>query len=167
MSLLIDFYLKKKPNSHGKWIEDIWAYSDEELEENHQFIQWLFPTSKPSAFNPNAPLLTTDDIDQFKNNADLKKNLLKSLDLLLNFWGFSRLNEQVFMNSSQKLSRWLEDGNHNLLRVDRVLHSLTLLGMQQFAKKFFDCLRSEAEKKNSPGIKNSLNNYWNKSIKSI
>ena len=31
----------------------------EEWENNHDFIQWLFPTSTPSKFNPYAPVLTS------------------------------------------------------------------------------------------------------------
>jgi hypothetical protein len=49
--MIIDFYRKTSPDSEGRYLEEIWAWSDDELMAEHDWIQRLFPTDHPSAFN--------------------------------------------------------------------------------------------------------------------
>ena len=66
MSRVVDFYLGTRPDTEGRFLKDLWSWSDRDLEEVHDFIQWLFPLPEPSQFNPDAPLLTAEDIAAFK-----------------------------------------------------------------------------------------------------
>ena len=59
---LIEFYRGIAPDSEGRTLADLWAFSDDEMEEVHDFIQWMFPLREPSRFNPDAPLLTDEDV---------------------------------------------------------------------------------------------------------
>ena len=43
-----DFLTLKGKDFKGRTLEDIWSFSDKEIEENHDFIQIVFPLNKPS-----------------------------------------------------------------------------------------------------------------------
>ena len=42
------FLLNAEEDFKGRFISDIWKYSDYEIESHHDFIQLLFPLNKPS-----------------------------------------------------------------------------------------------------------------------
>ena len=46
-----------------------------ELEENHSYIQWLFPNYYQSAFNSDAQPLTKDEALIFINHPDVYKSI--------------------------------------------------------------------------------------------
>ena len=87
VSRLIQFYLGDIPNSAGQTISDILNYSYEEQEAIHDYIQWLFPLREPSAFNPDAPVLSQQDIQSFRGSEVLQKQLLDALKKMLAFYG--------------------------------------------------------------------------------
>ena len=70
LSNLVAFYRENAPDSEGRTLSQLWAWDDERLEEVHDYIQWLFPLPEPSQFNPDAPLLTPQDIEAFKWDSD-------------------------------------------------------------------------------------------------
>ena len=88
-SKIVDFYLGKVSNDEKFYLEDILKFSFEELESNHHYIQWMFPTDQKSNFNPKAELLTNEDVEQFKSNnlqievvtgkSTMMKNIVKEL----------------------------------------------------------------------------------------
>jgi len=87
MSRLVDFYRGLGTDIEGRLLEDILAWNDDELEEVHDFIQWLFPLPEPSQYNPDAPLLTKEDIAAFKSDPVLQANLMRSFERILAFLG--------------------------------------------------------------------------------
>jgi hypothetical protein len=52
MSRLLDFYRGVGADTEGRRLEDILAWPDDDLEEVHDFIQWLFPLPEPSRASP-------------------------------------------------------------------------------------------------------------------
>ncbi|MFL2776352.1 MAG: hypothetical protein ACJ0DM_03900, partial [Gammaproteobacteria bacterium] len=42
------FLTNQGPDFKGRSLEEIWAYSDNEIESTHDFVQLVFPTNKPS-----------------------------------------------------------------------------------------------------------------------
>jgi hypothetical protein len=93
MSRLLDFYRGKSPDSEGRFLKDLLAWSDLDLEEVHDFIQWLFPLPEPSRFNPDAPLLTSEDIAAFNHDERLRANLAKSFERILSFLGLEGIKD--------------------------------------------------------------------------
>ena len=45
----------------GDTLDEIMKWPDEWLEEDHDYIQWLFPSTEPSQMNSAAPTLTRDE----------------------------------------------------------------------------------------------------------
>jgi hypothetical protein len=143
MSCLLDFYRGEGIDCEGRSLREILAWPDDDLEEVHDFIQWLFPLPEPSQFNPDAPLLTKADIDAFKSDSVLQANLLKSFERILGFLGLSLSANGEVAQSEHFKSRvadvWAMP-NHNWLRITRILRSLMLLAMDAQAHAFYQRL---------------------------
>ena len=78
---LLRFYRLEGADARGRTLADIWSWGAGRLEDVHDYIQWLFPLPEPSAFNPDAPILTEDAVDAFHADAHLRQRLLRSLTL--------------------------------------------------------------------------------------
>lgn len=97
--------------------ERIMSYNECELESDHEFIQWLFPTIRKSAFNRNAPIIDIKELRANPKFQDAAEKMLRSLDLMKSFWGI--MGDEIY--DVEKFQR-LDD--HNGLRLSRVLQSL-------------------------------------------
>src|SRR6476661_4163152 len=87
---LLGFYSGTGSDDRGRRLEDIWRFSHEELEDVHDYIQWLFPLAERSAFNPGAPVLDEATIQRFRTDETLRRNVERSLGVMLDFYGFAR-----------------------------------------------------------------------------
>lgn len=146
--VIIQFYSGKSADVRGRMLQDIWQQNHEWLEKTHDYIQWLFPLTERSRFNPNAPILTDDDIQEFRNREDLRNNLVTSLKLMLGFYGLSCQESkdgtiEINLDKSflERKKIWVHWGNHNHLRITRILKSLHSLGLEIYAQAFFKCLQ--------------------------
>jgi hypothetical protein len=120
---LVAFYNGAAPDNRGRYLRDILKWPDERLESVHDYIQWLFPLAEPSAFNPSAPTLDAETIAAFHHSDELRENLRASFHRMRDF----------YRNDPQ----WLTPGNHNHLRLTRILKSLRLLGLPEESTEFY------------------------------
>ncbi len=143
MSKLIQFYKGIGTDTAGRTHDEVLAFSDMEMEDLHDFIQWIFPLRTASAYNADAPLVSDADIAAFVSDPALQSQLLRSFDRFLRFVGLERIDGRVqpAPDFATQQDVWLSP-NHNWLRVTRVLHSLRLLGLEQESRAFFNCIRS-------------------------
>jgi hypothetical protein len=160
MSQLTEFYRGAGTDSEGRTLAGIWAYSDADLESIHDFIQWLFPLRERSRFNPDAPLLTDADIEQFRTDAKLRENLARSFEVFLAFLGLRYQEGRVTraVDFDKKMPVWRYP-NHNWLRITRVLTSTRLLGLEEQSRAFFDFLKDLRDSGRS-GITADTFGYW-------
>jgi len=160
MSQLIEFYRGTSSDARGRNLERIWAYSDNEMEDHHDFIQWLFPLQEPSQFNPNAPVLSDEDIRIFRENASLRENLARSFERFLSFLGLARDEKRIGPGPDyERRSGVFTSPNHNWLRITRVLTSLRLLGLEADGQAFFACLQ-DLVKNGQARVSNDTMAYW-------
>ena len=140
MSKLLDFY--RDSGNPYKWSTIVGKWTDLHWEGGHDYIQWVFPTQQPSNFNPDAPLLSEDDIKIFKADPELQERLELSFARFLAFVGLKYENGEVKKADDFETKRavW-RTANHNWLRITRVLTSLRLLGKQKLAEAFYDYLK--------------------------
>lgn len=163
-SQLIEFYRGDSPDIHGRFLQDILQWPDERLESQHDFIQWLFPLTEPSQVYADAPLLDLATIDTFRNDPQLKNKVRTSLQTMLRFYGFSvdlslPIHLQLSAKFAQISAHWLSPGNHNLLRITRILKSLRLLGLDDEARAFYEVVAS------LPRISDLTRRYWSAAAK--
>ena len=166
MSQLLNFYRGKSTDSEGRLLKDIWTWNDDELESVHDYIQWLFPLSALSRFNPDAPLLTGNDIAAFKVEPLLQANLLMSFKRILTFLGFEMTTDGKIVeadNFHERIADIWAIPNHNWLRISRILRSLTVLGLKAPAHAFYDKLRSYYDSRRFPIPTNTFA-YWTDAV---
>ena len=137
---VIKFYLGKGTDHAGRSVDQILMMSAGELESTHDYIQWLFPLSSASSASVDAPILDASAIAEFRGSEKLRSNLIRSLRVMLAFYGLELDDadeEDVWITEAPTFNNrsrvWLSRGNHNYLRMTRIMKSLALLGCRAHA----------------------------------
>ena len=78
-------FLESSDTDHqGRSLNDIWAYSDFQIEYTHNFIQLIFPLDKPSRHNFNGLYLDDNTtLERIKANQLAKENVIRSSEWFL------------------------------------------------------------------------------------
>ncbi|MCK4934226.1 MAG: hypothetical protein KAR79_01440 [Simkaniaceae bacterium] len=160
----LEFYRGNSSNAHGVTLSQIWNYSEATLESQHNYIQWLFPSSRQSRFNLQAPLVNEEIQRAFREAPNLQANLDRSFIMMLRFYGLEKnLSTGRIVKGSNFQERscvWMTPSNHNFLRLDRMIKSLSLLGKQEDARSLYFALESLFLDDNHSVLENSLRNFW-------
>lgn len=160
---IVQFYRGEIPNNEGNFIDEILSWSFDRLEMDHSYIQWLFPLEEKSNFNIDAPILTTNDIKEFRKDVILQEKFLFSFHKILLFFGFVLEGNNIRVQIDgeyHKDAKWLFRGfNHNMLRITRVLRSLYLLEQEELSKKFLEVLRNYRD-----CVSENTWNFWESAI---
>lgn len=157
-------------DDRGRTLDDILAWDNARLEAIHDYIQRLFPLPEPSAFNASAPLLSAQDIAAFRDDPALQGRLLAAFRRMLEFYGFELGEDdarpevlEAHGPAAQKRA-WLTPGNHNMLRITRVLRCLTLLGLTSHARAFLAALERLYDAEAAPAIGAVTMRYWREAV---
>ncbi|XP_044519811.1 opioid growth factor receptor isoform X2 [Gracilinanus agilis] len=137
--LNLQFYKNEitfSPNGH--YIEDIlknWRKDYDRLEDNHSYIQWLFPL-RERGVNWHAKPLTLREIEEFKKSADVMKRFVQAYELMLDFYGIELENRETGKvrkaDNYQERFRNLDLHSHNNLRITRILKCLGEMGYEHY-----------------------------------
>ena len=152
---LVGFLSGGAPDSSGRVLEEILAWPDQRLEAVHDFIQWLFPLTEPSPVNPDAPVLDAATIAEIRSRPELQAGFRQSYERMRSFYAGSR--------------HWITAGNHNHLRITRILKCLMLVGLDAEARDFFAWLSGiyeEERVKPAPGISARSYGFWSQAVHS-
>ncbi len=173
--LILAFFLGSGTDDRGRKLSQIVQKSDRWLEETHDYIQWLFPLYVRSRFNPDAPLLTDEVRVAFTNpenpnRAVLQQNFGSAIYRMLAFYGYSFSPGSTDVSPTgewrDRADNWLTDGNHNFMRMTRVLRSMMLLGRQELARSFHECLLSAARVHPTVISKRTLA-FWEEAVSTV
>jgi hypothetical protein len=164
-SRLVEFYRGHGRDHRGRLLSHILGFDLDELESHHDYIQWLFPLPEPSGANASAPLLSKEDMTAFDTDDSLRRALVQSLELMLQFYGLkisargSDVSVARGADFDERSRLWLTTGNHNFLRISRMLRSLWLLGLESHAVAFLECLEG-IYAENPMTIGSTTIGYW-------
>lgn len=161
MSQLSDFYTLKGTDDQGRTHTEMCFWDWAALEDVHDYIQWLFPLKVASQFNPGAPLLTDEDIELI----DLHL-VRRSLARMYEFYGIFDIGGLILKNArtwDSRSSEWVTLGNHNFLRITRILKSLSLLGLDYKAEVFLEFLEG-LYKLHPDIITETTMNFWREAV---
>lgn len=163
---LVSFY-SGGTDDRGRTLETILAWPDEELEAVHDYIQWVFPTTVRSGVNPAAPIVSDATIQAFES-APMRARLRTSLDRLLAFYGFRwRDGHRIEIDPARFPSRsetWLHPGNHNHLRLTRIMQSLYALGLRREAEALQHCLLDLCEGPVRDRVTPETRRFWARAL---
>jgi hypothetical protein len=165
---LTDFYAGKFKDSHGRSLSGILAKDDDWLERSHTHIQWLFPLTEPSRAVPSSPVLSGSDIASFRGSEGLRANLRASFDRMLEFYGLLKcesietgcplIAKHPVLWVDRKFS-WVQPGDHNHLRLTRIMKSMRLLGEPELADALKEVLMVIADE-NPISISGITKGFW-------
>lgn len=160
--LLLPFYRGEGRDSEGRLLQDIWRMSNAQKSAGHDFIQWLFPSFKKSNYNPNAPVLNQELANAMKTDPIIVANLRKSFESMLSYYGmrYDAAQKKVLAasNLEERKRDWFHAGDHNFLRITRILSCLKAMGLKSEAKAFYDFLAHMNQ--TQPGVFNDALDRW-------
>ena len=168
-SPVVRFYRGDGHDARGRRFEDILTWDDRQLEAVHDYIQWLFPLDEPSRFNWQAPLVTATDREAFRDDPRLRANLRRAFERMLLFYGLrlERSGDEVRVARSEawtvRSQEWLHPGNHNVLRLTRMMKSLTLLGVPELGRALYEGLVSDPDV--TEAVTRETLGYWSTAIR--
>ncbi|XP_005057390.1 PREDICTED: opioid growth factor receptor [Ficedula albicollis] len=152
---------------HGVLIETLlssWGDKYETLEENHSYIQWLFPL-RERGMNLCAKPLTCQELQAFRKSKEVMDRFIRAYKLMLGFYGISLVNEET--GELERAENWrerfenLNRFSHNNLRITRILKCLGEMGYEDYQVhlvKFF--LTETLVKETLPNVKRSALDYF-------
>lgn len=165
---IVDFYCGERGNQNGTKLDEMMNYTLGQMEMDHDYIQWMFPSNERSRMNGDAPTLSKVEANWFQDTPDLQEKVKLSLIKFLDFLGLElkEENDQVLIadiiptEDRSHPQLWMKSFNHNMLRVTRVLKCLRLVGLDKYALALFDALRRHRDKF-------SLNTFthWTQAVK--
>jgi hypothetical protein len=116
---------------HGRSFDEIMKYSDQQLENDHQYIQWIFPLPAASMFNSTSPVI---DVKELQKYPQAKEAILGSYEKLTKFWG-------IYENPVDAQRITLLNG-HNGLRFSRFLQSMVYHNQADLAERTLDVVKA-------------------------
>ena len=144
------FLSNKEPDFKNRFLQDIWNYSDEQIEHTHDFIQLLFPLDEESNAVSNGIYLDSHEaIFSLKGNKLAKENIVKSSKWFLLFLA--------------RNSHWKRKHDHNYLRITRIIKSLRLLVSDDEADLFYESLIKLIDETHKSKINLKTLSYWENS----
>ncbi|XP_074013336.1 opioid growth factor receptor [Numenius arquata] len=155
---------------HIEALLELWWDNYEILEENHSYIQWLFPL-REHGMNLRARPLTCQEIQAFKKSKEVMQRFIRAYQLMLGFYGIILINEET--GELKRAENWAERFqnlnrfSHNNLRITRILKCLGEMGYEHYQVhlvKFF--LTETLVRETLPNVKRSALDYFLFTIRS-
>ena len=137
----------------GRTFDEILGWDDARLEMVHDYIQWIFPLPERSGANPWAPVLDAAAIAAIRGSAEMQRRPRAAFLRMLAFYGFAPEGDRVVEGPrfGAASRNWLHAGNHNHLRLTRMLRSLRVLGLEREAAALWEALRVLYERERAAG----------------
>ena len=108
---LYKFLKNEEKDFQGRFLSDIWSFTDEEIQYNYDFIQLIFPLNKPSeAIDHNIYLKDVNEFLKIKSDEIIKKNIINSKEWFIQF-----------LERNNQLKSY---SDHNQLRITRIIECL-------------------------------------------
>uniref|UniRef100_A0A8C5PRS8 RNase H type-1 domain-containing protein n=1 Tax=Leptobrachium leishanense TaxID=445787 RepID=A0A8C5PRS8_9ANUR len=168
-----EFYMNwRKFEPKGEVIEIIfhkWHNDYELLEDNHDYIQWLFPTRSQGRNFYSTPL-NPQETRLMIDTSEVQQRLRRAYKMMLKFFGVKLMGEDGEDTEVTEVERAenfasridnLTANPHNNLRITRILLSLGELGAGEYQAplvRFF--LKETLIKNKLPRMKKSVMNFF-------
>lgn len=119
--MIVDYYLGKSTDSVGNTISDYLSYSDNNLEQDREYVPWTFPSTEAMPGYLNPPTLSKEDVEAFRSDKILQEMVRSVVNHYLKF-----------LNNT---SSWRATVSHNHIRITKMIRFLAMIGMKEEAGK--------------------------------
>lgn len=139
---LLSFYFDVGTDTEDRTHFELLAMTDEQMHSTHDFIQWLFPTFTPSAYNRNYPVLNQETIDYMKDDAVFQTRFGLGIKRMFDYFQlkYYKQGKNFVVHPITEKLFWMEYDNHNLLRLTRIMESCRLFGYEETAMSLLNAL---------------------------
>ena len=142
-----NFLTNIEPDFKNRFLNDIWNFTDEDIEHTHDFIQLLFPLNEQSESVFHGYYLNTkSSIINIKSNDLAKSNIVTS--------------SKWFLSFLERNTHWRRRHDHNYLRITRIIKSLRLLVSDEEANKFYESFIELIDESLRSKINLTTLSYW-------
>ncbi|EJP72259.1 MAG: opioid growth factor receptor [SAR86 cluster bacterium SAR86A] len=142
-----NFLTNIEPDYKNRFLNDIWNFTDEDIEHTHDFIQLLFPLNEQSESVFHGYCLNTkSSIINIKSNDLAKSNIVTS--------------SKWFLSFLERNTHWRRKHDHNYLRITRIIKSLRLLVSDEEANKFYESFIELIDESLRSKINLTTLSYW-------
>ena len=142
-----NFLTNIEPDYKNRFLNDIWNFTDEDIEHTHDFIQLLFPLNEQSESVFHGYYLNTkSSIINIKSNDLAKSNIVTS--------------SKWFLSFLERNTHWRRRHDHNYLRITRIIKSLRLLVSDEEANKFYESFIELIDESLRSKINLATLSYW-------
>jgi len=142
-----NFLTNIEPDYKNRFLNDIWSFTDEDIEHTHDFIQLLFPLNEQSESVFHGYYLNTkSSIINIKSNDLAKSNIVTS--------------SKWFLSFLERNTHWRRRHDHNYLRITRIIKSLRLLVSDEEANKFYESFIELIDESLRSKINLTTLSYW-------
>ena len=142
-----NFLTNIEPDFKNRFLNDIWSFTDEDIEHTHDFIQLLFPLNEQSESVFHGYYLNTkSSIINIKSNDLAKSNIVTS--------------SKWFLSFLERNTHWRRRHDHNYLRITRIIKSLRLLVSDEEANKFYESFIELIDESLRSKINLTTLSYW-------
>ena len=142
-----NFLTNIEPDYKNRFLNDIWNFTDEDIEHTHDFIQLLFPLNEQSESVFHGYYLNTKrSIINIKSNDLAKSNIVTS--------------SKWFLSFLERNTHWRRRHDHNYLRITRIIKSLRLLVSDEEANKFYKSFIELIDESLRSKINLTTLSYW-------
>ena len=142
-----NFLTNIEPDFKNRFLNDIWNFTDEDIEHTHDFIQLLFPLNEQSESVFHGYYLNTkSSIINIKSNDLAKSNIVRS--------------SKWFLSFLERNNHWRRRHDHNYLRITRIIKSLRLLVSDEEANKFYKLFMQQIDESLKSKINLTTLSYW-------
>jgi len=169
-----DFYsmrCKGKPLDNIDSVHEEYFAKYDFLEENNNYMEWLFPIYGSAGINHNTKPLSMQEAELFKKNIQTSIRLVRSYKLMLNFFGMKLANDltgEVTREQDIWQARYcqINGRTNNNIKITRMLKSLGQLGFERYQKRFVEHLKTEIEDHGLlKNCRDNFKNYWSTYLK--
>jgi hypothetical protein len=123
-------------DTRGFTLEQVLQQSDAWLEQDHNYIQWLFPLLDESQQVHDAPVLTEADVETLQQSEVAQADQQRAVHRMLQFY--------------RDKEHWLTSMDHNHLRITRMIKSIRLLQSLEAAEDIYNTLMDEVHQAGNP-----------------
>ncbi|WP_144393615.1 opioid growth factor receptor-related protein [Pleionea sediminis] len=144
----LSFYMRQGTDHKQRTLVDLWTLTFDELENDSECIEWLFPQADSQPVPDHLPSLTPELIMKVYQTPEIQNNILHSFDTLAAFWGFTRLEDNTINRTAHfetQSKKWCCQDNHNQDRISRMLKCLTAIGHAELAAQTCEFLLAEID----------------------
>jgi len=132
----IQFYLSNGKDTFGRTFQDMLDMTNEQLEDSHDVVQFLFPLNEKSSHLDSAPVVSLDEFAQLRCSAGHNR----FQQALLRFMAFYRMAFKdgklvPGVNFEKYAHGWITPKNHNFKRITRIIRCAVLLNLPKAAEK--------------------------------